>query len=519
MTPIRIFLSSVQREFARERLHVRDYLRGDPLLRRFFEVFLFEDVPASDRRPDEVYLAEVERAEIYVGLFGADYGFEDAHGVSPTEREFDCATERGKHRLIFLKGGEERTRHAKMRALIQKAQSGLVRRRFGTTAELVAGLYAALIHVLETRELIRFGPFDAAQCHGATLDDLDTPAMYRFVRTARRARQLPLPEETPPEDLLRHLNLLRRGRLTNAAVLLFAREPQKFLIASEVKCAHFHGREVAKPIPSYQVYKGTVFDLVEQAAGFVLSRIDLTIGTRSERVQAPVTYEIPKEVVTEAIVNAVVHRDYTDNSSVQVMLYSDRLEILNSGRLPPPLTVERLRVAHPSVPRNPLLAEPMYLLRYIEKMGTGTVDMFRRCAEASLPEPEFDVSTGFLTRIWRRPRLAPAHPKPGAARGSATARKPPENRQKTTRNARRTTEITPGTSSTPPKSAPLTDRIVALLEQNPASSRRELATALDSTEARIRYRLDRLRAAGKIKRVGPDKGGYWAVSDKGTSDP
>ena len=56
MTPIRIFISSVQREFADERAALRDYVRGDPLMRRFFDVFLFEDVPAIDRRPDELYL-------------------------------------------------------------------------------------------------------------------------------------------------------------------------------------------------------------------------------------------------------------------------------------------------------------------------------------------------------------------------------------------------------------------------------------------------------------------------------
>ena len=65
MTPIRIFISSVQREFAQEREHLRDYLRGDPLMRRFFEVFLFEDIPAADRRPDEVYLDEVGRCNIH----------------------------------------------------------------------------------------------------------------------------------------------------------------------------------------------------------------------------------------------------------------------------------------------------------------------------------------------------------------------------------------------------------------------------------------------------------------------
>ena len=109
--------------------------------------------------------------------------------------------------------------------------------------------------------------------------------------------------------------------------------------------------------------------------------------------------------MTEAIVNAVVHRDYTDNSSVQVMLFADRLDVMNSGRLPPPLTVEKLRVPHESVPRNPLLAESMYLRGYIERMGTGTVDMIRRCTAAGLQEPEFAASGGFVTTI-RRPDYA-----------------------------------------------------------------------------------------------------------------
>ena len=158
--------------------------------------------------------------------------------------------------------------------------------------------------------------------------------MSRFIRTAHTARQFPLPEDTSPEDLLEHLNLRKNGRLTNAAVLLFGGTPQRFLISSEIKCAHFHGTQVAKPVPSYQVYKGTVFDLVDHAVDFVLSKIALSVGTRAESVQAPVAYEIPKEIVTEAIVNAVAHRDYTSAGSVQVMLFADRLEIWNPGRLP-----------------------------------------------------------------------------------------------------------------------------------------------------------------------------------------
>ena len=82
-----LFISSVQKELVDERRALKEYVHGDPLMRRFFEVFLFEDLPASDRRADEVYLHEVERSAIYVGLFGNDYGYQDAEGISPTERE------------------------------------------------------------------------------------------------------------------------------------------------------------------------------------------------------------------------------------------------------------------------------------------------------------------------------------------------------------------------------------------------------------------------------------------------
>ena len=98
-----IFISSVQKELAVERRALKDYIQGDALLRRFFEVFLFEDLPAADRRADEVYLSEVDHCHIYVGLFGNEYGAPDAEGLSPTEREFDRATAKGKTRLIFVK--------------------------------------------------------------------------------------------------------------------------------------------------------------------------------------------------------------------------------------------------------------------------------------------------------------------------------------------------------------------------------------------------------------------------------
>lgn len=335
MRPMRIFISSVQNEFAQERIALRNYLRDDPLIRRFFESFLFENVPAVDRRTDEMYMDEVSRCDIYLGLFGNDYGFEDQDGIFATQREFELATELHKTRLVFVRGAEDTNRHPKMRALLRQAGAELIRRRFTTIAELISCVYAALVQYLENAELIRNGPFDAATCRNATLDDLDEQRMVWFLREARRARNFPLSEQASPVELLTHLNLLDKNRLTNAAVLLFGKRPQRYLISSEIKCAHFHGTQVAKPIPSYQVYKGTLFDMVDQAVDFVLSKINLSVGTREEGPQAPVWYEIPREVVVEAIVNAVAHRDYTSNGSIQVMLFSDRLEVWNPGTLPP----------------------------------------------------------------------------------------------------------------------------------------------------------------------------------------
>lgn len=430
MSRIGVFISSVQREFADERRAICDHLTHDPLMRRFFDPFLFEDLPASDRRPEDVYLDEVRGSEIYVGLFGREYGSADAGGPSPTEQEFDCATEVRSHRLIFIRAATGEERDPRMRALIDKAQAELVRKRFATPDELLEGLRSALVDYLERKGLLRAGPFDASTCE-ASLDDLDEENLRSFLHTARNARQLPLPANAPPGDVLEHLGLKKSEGLTNAAVLLFGKDPQRFFISSEVRCAHFHGTVVAKPMRSHQVYRGTVFNMVDRAVDFVLAGIARSVGTRAESTQAPVRYEIPPEVVTEAIVNAVAHRDYTENGSVQVMLFSDRLEVWNPGRLPPPLTPAKLRGPHRSIPANPLLADGLYLTKYIERIGTGTVDMIERCRQAGLPEPEFDVTDEFIVRIYRQaaePGDRVANRSEGEAEtgGSAAAGEKPE---------------------------------------------------------------------------------------------
>lgn len=92
----RIFISSVQREFAKERKDIASYIRKDAILGKFFEVFLFEEVPAQERKADGVYLSEVDACDIYLGIFGHTYDNVDSAGVSATEREYQRAAKRHK---------------------------------------------------------------------------------------------------------------------------------------------------------------------------------------------------------------------------------------------------------------------------------------------------------------------------------------------------------------------------------------------------------------------------------------
>ena len=171
---------------------------------------------------------------------------------------------------------------------------------------------------------------------------------------------------------------------------------------AEIKCMHYHGTVIAKPIPSHQVFTGTLFEQVDKATDFILSKINRTVPSRESTPVSETRYEIPKEVIQEAVVNAVAHRDYASDASVQVSVFSDRIEVRNPGSLPPDLTFEDLKIKHSSRPRNHRIALPLYLTHYIEKIGYGTIQMTTGCREAGLPEPEFAQSGGeFVVTIWR----------------------------------------------------------------------------------------------------------------------
>ena len=225
----------------------------------------------------------------------------------------------------------------------------------------------------------------------ATINDLDKEKIRWFVGMAREKRKFPL--QYNDDNILQIMNSLHLltpdNQLRNAALLLFAKDTQKWFTTATIKCAQFYGNQVQKPMASQQIYGGSIFEMVDLAVSFVMARIDQRVGQRTHSAQVDVMSELPVQAVTEAIVNAVVHRDYTSNASVQVMLFRDRLEIWNPGTLPYGMSIEKLHKIHNSQPVNPMLANPVYLTGYIEQMGTGTTDIINSCTSIGLRSPEY----------------------------------------------------------------------------------------------------------------------------------
>jgi predicted HTH transcriptional regulator len=159
---------------------------------------------------------------------------------------------------------------------------------------------------------------------------------------------------------------------------------------------------VEKPFTSYQIYNTNLFEQIDRAIAFVLDSIKFSVIQQEHTAQVKRQHEIPTFVIQEAIVNAVIHRDYNNTGAVQVMVFTDRIEIWNPGGLTNRLTIEKLKKPHTSYPTNPLLAQIVYLADYIQRAGSGTIEMIKKCKEEKLPEPEFISTRHEFTTIIAR---------------------------------------------------------------------------------------------------------------------
>ncbi len=394
MKRYKIFVSGVQKELKTERRAVKEFVRKDVLLSEYFDVFLFEDASAKSKSAEKAYIEEVRKSDIYIGILGQKYGEVGKGKISSTETEFREAKAKHREILIFIKGNsaDDKTRDAGVQKLIREirdSKRGFSYKRFKDTTELARLVYASLIDFLKEEGIVGRGAFDERVCKEAAFADIDKSKVKWFLRVAREARKFPLSPEASVKDVLTHLNLLRDGKLTNAAVLLFGKEPHRFFLQAEVKCLHLPGTEICKPFLSYKIYSDNLFEQVDKSVGFVLDIIKQAVIQQKHTPQFKRPFEISVFAIQEAIVNAVAHRNYNVTSGVQVMVFTDRVEVWNSGSLPPELGIADLRKPHTSFPANPLLANALYFADYIQKTGSGTLEMIKQCKAQGAPEPEF----------------------------------------------------------------------------------------------------------------------------------
>ncbi len=402
----KIFISGVQKELKDERFAVKEAIAENVLLKEYFSLFLFEDSPAKGTSAKTAYIEEARKSDIYIGIFGNEYGTVIKNNLSATEQEFREAQKTNKEILIYIKGKDDTKRDKRIQKLISEIKderTGYKYKRFNNAIELKSGIYESLIDFLRDRGIVGRQAFDSSICENAALADIDKEKVKWFLQEARNQRNLPLGLNTPIKEFLIHLNLLTYGKLTNASVLLFGKNPHKYFLQAEVKCIQFSGTEVEKPFASYHIYNGNLFEQIDKSVAFVLDAIRLPVIQQEHTAQVKRPYEIPVFAIHEAIVNAVAHRDYNTTAGVQVMVFIDRIEIWNSGGLPNQLSIDDLKKPHTSYPNNPLLAGVLYLANYIQKAGSGILEMIKQCKSQGLPEPEFVSKRGveFRTIIGR----------------------------------------------------------------------------------------------------------------------
>ena len=103
MPKFKVFISSVQAEFASERIRIFDFIRNDALMGQYFEPFIFERIPSQDRNPKQLYIEEAAKSQVYLLFVGRQYGNAQPNELSPTEQEYKAAGEGNAYRIAFIK--------------------------------------------------------------------------------------------------------------------------------------------------------------------------------------------------------------------------------------------------------------------------------------------------------------------------------------------------------------------------------------------------------------------------------
>ena len=248
---------------------------------------------------------------------------------------------------------------------------------------------------------------DVRPAEGATLLSLDQTQLEQYL--LKRKLDRPNLVAVPQEQLYELTGVTRNGQITLAAVLLFSPYPQAYYPQLSIIATRVPGTEMGMLDAEGQRFldskriEGRLPEMLDGAVRFLRGNMRTTMRIDPESGKRVDTPEYPLDAVREAILNALVHRDYsvhTENMPIQLILFSDRLEIRNPGGLYGRLSVDQLGKMQPDT-RNPFLVTAMEALGETENRYSGIPRIYRAMEEAELPAPVFSDSRGeFSVRLY-----------------------------------------------------------------------------------------------------------------------
>jgi len=247
--------------------------------------------------------------------------------------------------------------------------------------------------------------WELSPAEGTTLEDLDPQQIEAFMARRTEAGARPSPRFRNREDVLVGLKCaIKQGDSylpTNAGLLFFGYNPQDFILQSSVTCVLYSDELGVKPYTDRKIMRGTLPNLIQAVEDWLRRYVPTPArfdGFR--RVDVP---DYPPGTLREAVINAIIHRDYSRiGESVRLFYYPDRLEVHSPGLLLPGVNLELLSSGQaPSRLRNPVMAG---LLRdipgYVETIGSGVRLMIHEMREAGKPEPEFREVSEFVVTFY-----------------------------------------------------------------------------------------------------------------------
>lgn len=232
----------------------------------------------------------------------------------------------------------------------------------------------------------------------ATWSDIDENAFETYLKISEEKGRLPETNGLSIKEVFEKLRLTENGQLKRAAIILFGKDPRKFYPSTHVLIGRFSKNDA--DLVFQEVEEGNLINLHQAVLKqihhkFIVKNVSFEGMYRIEKSEYPIA------ALREAILNALVHRNYM-GAHTQIRVYDDKITFWNEGTLPEGLSLDSLKRSHSSKPRNPIIADVCFKGGLIDAWGRGTINIIDSCKQAELPEPEFtERDGGFLVTLFQ----------------------------------------------------------------------------------------------------------------------